>query len=62
MDKIIESPLFEQGWRVYLAEELKKVVSIPVIAVGSIREPKFVESILAEEQSRLRCDGTRAYR
>jgi len=48
MDKVIESPLFEQGWRVYLAEELKKVVQIPVIAVGSIREPKYVESILAD--------------
>lgn len=48
MDKVIESPLFEQGWRVYLAEEIKKEVHIPVIAVGAIREPKFVESILAD--------------
>jgi 2,4-dienoyl-CoA reductase-like NADH-dependent reductase (Old Yellow Enzyme family)/thioredoxin reductase len=48
MDKIIESPLFEQGWRVYLAEEIKKEVKIPVITVGSIREPQFVENILAE--------------
>lgn len=47
-DKIIESPLFEQGWRVYLAEEVKKVVDIPVITVGSIREPQFAERILAE--------------
>lgn len=48
MDKIIESPLFEQGWRVYLAEEIKKEVNIPVITVGSIREPHFVEDILSE--------------
>ncbi|WHY78147.1 FAD-dependent oxidoreductase [Neobacillus sp. WH10] len=48
MDKIIESPLFEQGWRVYLAKEIKKEVNIPVITVGSIREPKFVENILSE--------------
>jgi 2,4-dienoyl-CoA reductase-like NADH-dependent reductase (Old Yellow Enzyme family)/thioredoxin reductase len=48
MDKIIESPLFEQGWRVYLAEEIKKIVTIPVITVGSIREPQFVEDILSE--------------
>lgn len=48
MDKIIESPLFEQGWRVYLAEEIKKEITIPVITVGSIREPQFVEDILAE--------------
>ena len=48
METIIESPLYEQGWRVYLAEEIKKVVTIPVIAVGAIREPKYVDSILAE--------------
>ena len=24
MDRIIESPLFEQGWRVYLAEKSRK--------------------------------------
>ena len=48
MDRVIESPLFEQGWRVYLAEEIKKGVTIPVITVGSLREPQFVENILAE--------------
>jgi 2,4-dienoyl-CoA reductase-like NADH-dependent reductase (Old Yellow Enzyme family)/thioredoxin reductase len=48
MDRIIESPLFEQGWRVYMAEEIKKEVTIPVITVGSIREPQFVEDILSE--------------
>jgi 2,4-dienoyl-CoA reductase-like NADH-dependent reductase (Old Yellow Enzyme family)/thioredoxin reductase len=51
MDKMIESPLLEQGWRVYLAEEVKKEVNIPVITVGSIREPQFVENILAEEKA-----------
>ncbi|WP_071393379.1 oxidoreductase [Bacillus tuaregi] len=45
---IVESPLYEQGWRVYLAEEMKKAVSIPVITVGVIREPEFAESILAD--------------
>ncbi|MED4226478.1 NADH:flavin oxidoreductase [Neobacillus cucumis] len=48
METVIESPLFEEGWRVYLAEELKKEVSIPVITVGNIRDPQFVETILAE--------------
>ncbi|MGX6445074.1 oxidoreductase [Neobacillus sp. K501] len=48
MDKIIESMMFEQGWRVYLAEAIKKEVNIPVITVGVIREPEFAESILAE--------------
>jgi 2,4-dienoyl-CoA reductase-like NADH-dependent reductase (Old Yellow Enzyme family)/thioredoxin reductase len=48
METIIESPLYEQGWRVYLAEAIKQVVTIPVITVGAIREPKYVESILAD--------------
>ncbi|NMD68663.1 FAD-dependent oxidoreductase [Bacillus sp. DNRA2] len=48
MDRIIESPLFEQGWRVYMADAIKKEVKIPVITVGSIRDPRFVEGVLAE--------------
>ncbi|RKQ30406.1 FAD-dependent oxidoreductase [Oceanobacillus halophilus] len=48
IDKVIESPLFEQGWRVYLAEAIKEVVQIPVIAVGNIREPGYVDSIIAD--------------
>jgi 2,4-dienoyl-CoA reductase-like NADH-dependent reductase (Old Yellow Enzyme family)/thioredoxin reductase len=48
METVIESPLYEEGWRVYLAEEIKKEVNIPVFTVGNIRDPQFVESILAE--------------
>lgn len=48
MDKVIETPLFEQGWRVYLAEAIKQVVQIPVVTVGNIREPKFVDSIIKD--------------
>ncbi|MDM5327148.1 FAD-dependent oxidoreductase [Neobacillus sp. CF12] len=48
MDKMVESMMFEQGWRVYLAEAMKKVVDIPVITVGVIREPEFAEKVLAE--------------
>ncbi|WLR54769.1 FAD-dependent oxidoreductase [Mesobacillus subterraneus] len=48
METVIESPLYEEGWRVYLAEEIKKEVNIPIFAVGNIRDPQFVESILAE--------------
>ncbi|MEH7110543.1 FAD-dependent oxidoreductase [Bacillus sp. JJ1764] len=51
MDKMIESMMFEQGWKVYLAEEIKKVVNIPVITVGVIREPKFAEKILEEQRA-----------
>lgn len=38
METVIESPLYEQGWRVYLTEEIKKEVHIPVITVGAIRD------------------------
>jgi len=48
MPTILEPSRFEQGWRVYLAEEVKKVVKIPVITVGVIREPEFAEQILAD--------------
>lgn len=48
----IEPMSYEQGWRVYLAEEIRSVVDIPVIAVGVIREPVFAEEILAKG----RCD------
>lgn len=48
MHKMVETMQFEQGWRVYLAEEMKKVVNIPVITVGVIREPEFAEKILAD--------------
>lgn len=43
----IEPMAYEEGWRVYLAEEIKKAVDIPVIAVGVIRDPDFAEEVLA---------------
>jgi 2,4-dienoyl-CoA reductase-like NADH-dependent reductase (Old Yellow Enzyme family)/thioredoxin reductase len=42
----IEPITFEQGWRVYLSEAVKKAVKIPVITVGVIREPGFAEKII----------------
>lgn len=36
-----------QGWRVHLAEEIKKSVHIPVIASGGLRDPEFAESVLS---------------
>jgi NADPH-dependent 2,4-dienoyl-CoA reductase/sulfur reductase-like enzyme len=44
----IEPMAYEQGWRVYLAEEIKKAVDLPVIAVGVIRDPDFAEEVLAQ--------------
>lgn len=48
---IIEPVNFAEGWRAYLAAQLKEVVSCPVIAVGVIRHPEVAEKILAEGQA-----------
>ncbi len=44
----IEPTTMEQGWKKYMAAEIKKHVSIPVIAVANIKEPEVAEAILAE--------------
>ena len=38
----------EEGWKVWYAETVKKAVSIPVAATGSIRHPEFIDSIIEE--------------
>lgn len=43
---LIEPMSYAQGWKVYLAEGIKKAVKIPVIGVGVIRSPEFAESVL----------------
>lgn len=45
-EKRLEPMPYPQAWRVCLAEEIKSAVSIPVIAVGVIREPQVAEEIL----------------
>lgn len=45
-EKRLEPMPYPQAWRVYLAEEIRKSVSIPVVAVGVIREPLVAEEIL----------------
>jgi 2,4-dienoyl-CoA reductase-like NADH-dependent reductase (Old Yellow Enzyme family)/thioredoxin reductase len=47
-EKRLEPIPYPQGWRTYLAEQVKKEVNIPVITVGVIREPWFAEKILEE--------------
>jgi 2,4-dienoyl-CoA reductase-like NADH-dependent reductase (Old Yellow Enzyme family)/thioredoxin reductase len=42
----LEPMPYPQAWRVSLAQEIKTAVSIPVIAVGVIREPPVAEEIL----------------
>ena len=44
----IESVSYPEGWRVYLAEAIKKAVNIPVVTGGVIRSPKAAETILQE--------------
>ncbi len=44
----IEPGTYEQGWKRYLAAEVRKRVSVPVIAVANIKEPGVAEEILAE--------------
>ncbi|MGN0521585.1 MAG: FAD-dependent oxidoreductase [Eubacterium sp.] len=44
----LEPTTFECGWRKYLAEEVKKVVDIPVIAANLIRSPKQAEQQLED--------------
>ncbi len=44
----IEPGTIEQGWKKYMAEEIKKHVRIPIIAVANIKEPAIAEAILAE--------------
>jgi len=45
---LIEPMSYEEGWKIYLAEEIKKVVKIPVIGVGVIRTPAVAEKILRD--------------
>lgn len=44
----VEPMGFEEGWRVYMAEAVKKAVNVPVVTVGNLRHPEFCEKILAE--------------
>ncbi len=42
-----------EGCIIHLAEGIKKTVSVPVIAVGKIRDPRFAETILKEGKADL---------
>ncbi|NLB87668.1 MAG: FAD-dependent oxidoreductase, partial [Syntrophomonadaceae bacterium] len=51
--KSIEPSSYKEGWRVYLAEELKKHISIPVLTGGVIRSPKIANEIIASKKADL---------
>jgi 2,4-dienoyl-CoA reductase-like NADH-dependent reductase (Old Yellow Enzyme family)/thioredoxin reductase len=44
----IEPGTYAQGWKKYMATAIKKVVTIPIIAVCNIKEPEIGEQLLNE--------------
>ncbi len=48
----IEPASYQEGWKIYLAERVKKAVSIPVIGGGMVSSPDFACRLLEED----RCD------
>ncbi len=48
MQTLLETMRFKEGWRVYISEEIRKIVKIPVITVGQIKTPAFAEKVLAD--------------
>lgn len=51
MPTILETMGYPEGWRVYLADSIKKEVDIPVIAVGVIRSPEVAEGIISDSRA-----------
>lgn len=49
--KSIEPSSYHEGWRAYLAGELKKWVKIPVISGGILCSPAFANQLIAGEQA-----------
>ncbi len=47
----IEPASYKEGWRAYLAGELKKWVKIPVISGGVINNPGFANQLLVSKQA-----------
>lgn len=50
---IIAPSLYEEGWLVPLAEGIKKVVDVPVIAVSLIRDFNYADKIIADGKADL---------
>jgi 2,4-dienoyl-CoA reductase-like NADH-dependent reductase (Old Yellow Enzyme family)/thioredoxin reductase len=48
MNEAWEPVSYPEGWKIYLAEEIKKAVDVPVFGVGVIRNPEFAEAVIAE--------------
>lgn len=48
IDRMIEPVQYGEGWKIYLAEKVKRHLRIPVIGVGVLRTPEKVNAILQE--------------
>ncbi|TEB11274.1 NAD(P)/FAD-dependent oxidoreductase [Pelotomaculum propionicicum] len=51
MCTLLEPMSYPEGWRIYIAEAIKKEVSIPVITVGKIRNPALADSIIEQNKA-----------
>lgn len=51
MPVIIEPYMYKEGWKSYLAQEVKQGLNIPVIAVGAIKRPAKAEEILSQKKA-----------
>lgn len=56
-DEQCQSIYIGRGYNVHLAAELKKVLHVPVAAVGSINDPSLAEEILARGDADVICVG-----
>lgn len=43
-----EPSSFEQGWKLYLSQAVKKEIAIPVIGTAVLREPEYIDKIIGE--------------
>ncbi len=50
IDRMIEPIQYEEGWKIYLAENIRKHVNIPVIGVGVLHRPENVSRLIEEER------------
>lgn len=48
---IVEPASYREGWRVYLAEAVRRHVKVPVIGGGVIRHPWYADSVIAAGQA-----------
>ena len=57
IDTMIEPIQYEEGWKLYLAENIRKHVSIPVFGVGVIHDPAKADQAIADGMVDFVCVG-----